>query len=602
MPNPFLNVSTVVDGDPVSVFDLLSDTHVIPTYQRDFVWQARQVGQLWDDLIEYHNRLASQARTSQPPGYFLGAMVVVEGDEQEGPQVVDGQQRLTTLSTIVATLRESLDALPEDDPVRELSSTLRELLYAFDGEVYRTNLVFSDSDLREFYVACVVKRTFAERTAVWTIPKWATRLRRKDSSIARLKEAFEIGHFKLTEFLNSEQNMSLRLKTLVQVFIFSVVVLKIRCHSYESAWEIFESLNNRNVQLSQADLVKNLILRIGTDEDNRRRINDNWNDAKDFVHEIERPKISLPDALHYSELSRYGVVKAKGLFTSIKGRLRVDNAAEAAVHYSANFLEDSKALNALTTKFEANWTAATVDMLSDISDVLGTKLVYPYLTAVYREHHSTPDVMETHVRLAMNFAFRFITVGDGSLEEFARHVTAAAALVKQGSSPQDVSELFHAQSPDGRFKDEFAQLGVSNAKLGYFCCYYIEKALLQAGGVAPLQHGGHQQDLEHIMPKSPTEEMWPEGFVLKRSDKDEFKRYLWRVGNLLALPAGINRAAQNDGIADKIAAYQDSHLVLPNSLQQFLVDEHWTIKSIERRQAYLADTYVCKAWTLSVDG
>jgi hypothetical protein len=593
-----LNPREVVDGAPVCVEDLLRNRYSIPPYQRDYVWQKRHVEQLWDDLFAYYRRLELAKKLDEPDGYFLGAMVVIHDDSEKPIDVVDGQQRLTTLSTVIRNLLDVVTQLPIEHPNRAFTHTLQSLLGLYDGQAYRPNLSFSDSDsdLDDFFKhSCVQASSAQARRQYWAEPWCKSRLEKKRSPIARLRDALEIGADRLASFLNEEPvDQTKRLIDFTRLIIYSVVVLKITAKSYESAYEIFESLNNRSVQLSEADLIKNLVLKLaaGSEKD---EIIDNWSDTREISEQLEG--VALPEVLHYSELSRHGHVQAKKLFSSIKLRLTSTSSPKT---YSDNILEDSNALQKLVVNPNSSWTQDTTSMLKDIKRVLNTKLIYPYLISVYRRHADQPVEMEKHVRLAMNFSFRFVTVRGGSIETFAQVAADAATLVGGQDGFLEIQKLFRKHAPDGPFIDEFKDFVANNAKIGYFCCFYIEK--LRLSGAIPLPHG-IDQNLEHIMPKTPSAKHWPSLKDRKALDPGEYKRYLWRIGNLLPLPADVNKSLQNKDIGYKIKNgtgyhYGSTNLISPREIQKYVGKGEWNYDMIVKRQRDLAIHYAAKAWEL----
>ncbi len=78
----------------------------VPHYQRRYAWTKEQVGQLWDDILD-----AIRERSDRE--YFIGAVVFCPNPEQpdRGLHVIDGQQRITTLTVILAALRDYLEQL-----------------------------------------------------------------------------------------------------------------------------------------------------------------------------------------------------------------------------------------------------------------------------------------------------------------------------------------------------------------------------------------------------------------------------------------------------------------------------------------------------------
>ena len=111
----------------------------IPRYQRPYSWRKEQVEDLLDDLM------TAFGRDSEEP-YFLGSVVLIE-DENPRSQVVDGQQRLTTLTMLFCVLR---DISTNSDTIRELDEVVSQVANRTRGTSVEYRLVIRELD-REFF-------------------------------------------------------------------------------------------------------------------------------------------------------------------------------------------------------------------------------------------------------------------------------------------------------------------------------------------------------------------------------------------------------------------------------------------------------------------
>ncbi len=601
---PVVIPDTVVSGAAINVHDLLAARNKIPPYQRDFVWSEKQVAQLWDDLVEHHGRSTAKANEEinlSPKGYFLGAMVVIAPKTTSDPlEVADGQQRLTSLSAVASVLYDAISAWPSSNPAKSgLEQRLLQMLGRYDSG-WVPNLELPDAQLQNFFLGtCLLNRSKADKVAFWATAPYQTQLARKASPYSRLRRALEIGYDKLDKFLAAQPDPALaikRLESFILIVTEAVVGLRITAMSYTSAYAIFESLNNRGIPLSQADLIKSELLKeAGT---NFEKVADNWIEARQTVESIEG--FTLPDFIHYSYLSRTGAVKARELYDCIKAAI---TSSAAALSYSEELVADAAALEAVIDKFDSSWSPVTLFMLKDIRHVLNIKLCYPYLIAAHRAHGSSKVDFEAHVQAVMNFAYRFMKVMDGTVESLASVITDACTLIRGGKPIADIKSLFAKHASDAEFIKEFEDASFPNAKLGYFTVYYLEKA--QLGGTLPAFHGV-EQNLEHIMPSTPSAAEWGPALACKSTAPEIYKDYLWRAGNLLPLTAAINKSIKNKGIMYKLknATAKDYEsgghtLVSPQTVRKFLTaPDQWDYASIEARQKWLASNVAVKAWPL----
>lgn len=599
---PLVNPPSVVKGNPVNVRSLFVKFNHIPVYQRDFVWQGKQVKALWNDLIQHYRAYARDESLINPEGYFLGAMVVIEKDDGAPDEVIDGQQRLTSLTTIASICFDALTAIEnQTEEIKAWTATLTQMIASPDGGGFAPKLSFSDQEITEFFFTSIHKKSSkALKEAYWNDPWCKEKLKRKKAPFFKMREAMSVGYQELDAFLNEvhdPEKRTRRLISFIQLLTEGVIVLRITAMSYSNAYAIFESLNNRGIPLSQSDLIKNEILD-ACDNSNLVEVGEHWQNARQIIDSIEIKTLSMPDFVHYSYISRNGMEKANKLYDKIKQRI---SSPALAKNYAEGLEKDANAMYSLTEAFDAGWKTETNSMLKDIKNVLNIKHCYPFLIAAYHAHANNPSTFNSYVEAVMNFAFRYMKVIEDPLENFTAAIGSACVMIIQGKSLEEIKNHFRKEAPDDQFIKRFEDASFSNTKLAYFTVYYLEKVLLN--GTTPNDHGV-DQNLEHIMPKKPNAR-WPDATAWKKANPEEFSEYLWKIGNLIPLPASINKSLQNKPILQKLQdpSAQDytsgnHHLKSPTTISKYLVEDQWTKESIDTRQRELAENYAVKAWPL----
>ncbi len=599
---PLVQPTSVVKGSPVNVNDLFKQFNYIPVYQRDFVWQGKQVKALWNDLFEHYKQYAdSNEELIRPEGYFLGAMVVIEGEENTPLEIVDGQQRLTSLTTLAAICYDILNSQNKPDgKVTSWATQLGGVLAQAESGDFVPKLSFSDEDISKFFFESTFRRkTKSSKESYWNEQWCKERLSRRKSPFSKMKEAILVGYKELDLFLgkvDTEEKRIKRLTSFVQLLLEGVIILRIKAMSYTNAYAIFESLNNRGIPLSQSDLIKNEILKTCNQAD-LDDVAERWQSARQIIESIEM--ISMPDFVHYSYISRNGAVKANKLYDSVKS---ITSTSAFAKKYAEELEEDAEALERVTDSFDSSWGQQTTYMLKDIKNVLNVRHCYPYLMTVFRAYGTNPKAFEVHVEAVLNFAFRYMKVLEDPLENFSSAIGTACAMVQAGNSIGDIRKHFQSYAPDDQFVKRFEEASFSNTKLAYFTVYYLEK--IQLGGTYPKDHGV-DQNLEHIMPRTPTPTHWPHALHLKEENSAVYREYLWRIGNVIPLPAAINKSLKNKSIQLKLKDPSNTDytsgnhgLQSPLTVSGYLDNGEWTYNSIERRQKYLAQNLAIKAWPL----
>lgn len=216
--------------------------YVIPKYQREYTWSLQHWKDLYDDISE--NNL----------GYFIGSIICIDNSSdayQAKPlEVVDGQQRLTTLSILLAAiyskLREYKDQLEEDD--EDELPTLRKSLRCVEApHALILSPQVQGNNLQDYLAvmadAGIIKS--AKKENYWGNRKIA---RCYKYFIGRLERDIEIGESPTTVLLHIKKRVS------------KAILVKIEVGSHAEAYTLFESLNNRGTPLTAIDLTKNVIL------------------------------------------------------------------------------------------------------------------------------------------------------------------------------------------------------------------------------------------------------------------------------------------------------------------------------------------------------
>ncbi|MDZ5711002.1 DUF262 domain-containing protein [Jeotgalibacillus haloalkalitolerans] len=239
----------------------------IPKYQREYTWSKSQWENLFDDLTE------------NDAGYFLGSIICINtitsalGDPEF--EVVDGQQRLTTLSILLATLYGVLDdhrGELDEDNVSDLLQLKRKIVLKKDNNKIRVSPQIQNSNLEDYeYLMGELK----------ILP---SRKKPKNTGNRRIYKAHT--YFKnrlLEEGENSVEKIKKWLLILEKVNAAIVVMIEVSTHA--DAYTLFESLNNRGTPLTAVDLMKNLLL-AQVDQNKNSSIDvffDQWTQILDLI-------------------------------------------------------------------------------------------------------------------------------------------------------------------------------------------------------------------------------------------------------------------------------------------------------------------------------
>jgi hypothetical protein len=222
------------------VGDVFSDEFrfSIPRYQRPYAWTTEQAGEMFDDLLF----AGTSGAEADPEPYFLGSTVLVKAENDPQAEVVDGQQRLTTLTILLSALREhvsvefagSLDGriFQKGDPIK--------------GTIDQPRLTLRDRD-HEFF-----EKHVQSRAGMSSVGDLAT-----DGLPDSRRNFVENARLFLRRLAALETDVCDRLARYVALHTYLVTV---STQDFESAYRIFTVLNERGLDLTHTDILKSEII------------------------------------------------------------------------------------------------------------------------------------------------------------------------------------------------------------------------------------------------------------------------------------------------------------------------------------------------------
>ena len=233
-----------IESDKLFVKDVFQKWYRVPEYQRPYVWGADQVIELLDDVY--------QARQSNPESqYFLGSMVLKKSDKQDGAtkyeeyDLLDGQQRLTTLFLITAVVR---DLTPKSNEPR--IKTCRETIYQTaipdDNIPERSRIVFDIRDKVRDFVDSYIKSDAGTKKVDEL--KQLSQKSDEDISIRNMANAI----LTIQGFFQNGNSID-------EFFPFlrsNVLMIYVAAEELEDAFHLFTVMNNRGIKLRNSDILK----------------------------------------------------------------------------------------------------------------------------------------------------------------------------------------------------------------------------------------------------------------------------------------------------------------------------------------------------------
>jgi len=216
----------------------------IPRYQRPYSWGDEQIEKLWSDLIEAQE---------YEPNYFLGSIITAKPEETSNYlDIVDGQQRLTTILILLCVCRDLYPNLNQ--------SILDTDPFAIDGNIIKSSIKYNDrferlrlkthSNHESDFQNLVLK----EGTSILNKKPYKKELRVEEAPDCK---------FRNTSYFFTERLMELgeeQAGIFINYLFNSVKIIRIDCHSVSFAIKLFQVLNDRGLDLSNSDLIKSYLI------------------------------------------------------------------------------------------------------------------------------------------------------------------------------------------------------------------------------------------------------------------------------------------------------------------------------------------------------
>lgn len=544
------------------------NTLVVPLNQREYSWEEEHVKDLLDDF--------SNAIATAQSVYFLGTIVLTGGGSS--PEVSDGQQRLATTTILLAAIRDYFQTQGDAARVNYFENTF---LSGIDPKTtnHIPKLRLNVDDNEFFSIRVVANPTNPDRA----------KARSKADSHIRIQEAAERAATFLREWIepfNSQQRTN-RLLELVEFVRDRAQVIVLTVPDQMNAFMMFETLNDRGLKASQADLLKNHLLSHAGDRITEGQ--QKWAKMLGVLESLGRDEITVT-FLHHLLITKSGPTREREVFDKIRASVNnqnraiefLDELAEAASDYAALFNSDHKKWNTYGTTTRHN--------IATINRDLRVEQIRPLMLAVARKF----SVVEAKkaFRLFVFWSVRFLVVGGrGGLLD--RNYAVAAQDVGNGAikTADKLAERLKDILPtDAVFRTHFTEARVSQ---NFLARYYLRALERTKKGESEPEYVPSDDEnainLEHILPENP-------GTNWKGVDPDAAHAHFKRIGNLVLLQATQNSIVGNDDFAAKKPILSASLFVLTSETGKLA---SWGTKEIVQRQERLADLAI-KTWPLSL--
>ena len=566
-------------------------TYIIPNYQRLYSWESKgksdvdsQVNVMWEDLINHFEQ-------DRDDHYFMGSTVLIQkGDAFE---VVDGQQRLTTLTLLFVAIKCMLENLEDEQIKKEDREDIKN--YINEGAKRKLNNFLFNEIWKGAYVN--EKKVRIERSEGFDYDN-ALKVAMECGSVDKIdfteaspeqKKAagrfFDNREYLIEQleayFLDGgifTQQKVIELNNFIDFLETKVVIIQILCPDLKVAYKIFEVLNNRGLQLSNKDLFRNFIIQ-ELDKFGVRNPTKKWLqlDEYEFSTEFLGRYVESKNA----RKQRYSAFnEVKDIYDNLKENIG-ENKAEvfyADIEKNLTYYSDLELLN-----FDNLEIAHRINFLKNSGN---SRYINNILLALLREtDNNEAQLIEFLSQFECFVLYQLL----GPSKRFqTKTIFETIALLNKGDFKNAVQKITLNASERDDLKSILKNNNIYDNKWAKLIMarYVWAKEMNDPADVINIELNYAKATLEHIIPQKPSD-----GTNWKTDFSDTFREdYTYKLGNMTLLTRSMNSRAKNYDFAQKRLTYQKTKLPMTYELSQKTgIDETYIKKRHERITDYLIE-------------
>lgn len=553
----------LLDTRTTSFGDLIGNGRIyrVPLFQRDYSWNEENWEELWQDILALH--------TDPNSSHYMGALVLQNSSTSDKEfTIIDGQQRLATLSIVAIAVIDKIRKLVEREEQKEANQERQEILkrtYLSDRDPrslrYSSKLLLNENN-NDFYQSNLINL------------RKPLNIRSLSNSNQLLWQAFQYFSNHLEELQSVVQGGENLAEFLTDTVAQRLLFIQINVEDELNAYTVFEALNARGIELSSTDLLKNYLFSLFQGPDDLQESQRQW---RRIVNTVQMEK--FPEFLRYYLRLKQTRVRRDRLFKvvreSVKDGQQVFELLDQLENYGSLFI-------ALSNSNDEFWRDASENRpyIREL-ELFRVKQAYPTLFAAYERF--SPENFTRLLKLVCVLSFRYTVVSSlnpNELETLYNKVAIAIVNSEITNPKQVFDNLRSIYVSDEKFLQDFFLLSISTKgqkkKLVRYILFKLE------ADASRIEVNEDSFSIEHILPESPSSE-WEQSF----SDA-QIEEMAYRIGNLTPLEPHFNRQVGNELYPVKQMIYQQSVYTLTKNV----LAEEWNPNAVATRQKHLAQRAV----------
>ena len=571
--------------------------YIVPDYQREYVWEAdKQVAQLLNDTYDAY-------AADKNKEYFIGTTVVYHDTATNSCELIDGQQRTTTLFLMLCAFRNIYKE-------RGLGTNV------MDSLIYESTLDDNGDEVYKYHLELQYEESSKIIEALAQNKEMPSQM---SASAKRLEDAYR-GIYRYIKDNTDDDNDEL--KGMFLYFFRMLKFIQITTPDINDALKIFETINERGVGLNPMDLLKNLIFR-QVDRNQFDKLKEKWHTLVSLLENSYEKPLRF---LRYFIMSNYpstansprgdeNTIREDEIYKWMASHADVCKYEKEPFKFVDLLLENARCYVNFAQGKDKNGNRTPY--LDNINR-LGGGAFRQHLIVLLTARNFQTETFDYLARNVENYLFYalFTKVQAKVFEKLFGKWNIVLTNVKTQEQMKAFVDDYIKPEADkmaAEFKARFLIFKQSDLQL-----YRVRYILAKLTQYVDMAHSGTKvlplldtyfkrgTEIEHILPQSPTDEM--------RAQHENYDELLYRLGNLTLLEQPMNGAIKNSPYNIKVPVYAASNFYLTSSLNH--LDEvgvntaitrinknlssfdHWDAEAIAKRQEMLYNLSV-EIWKIS---
>jgi len=525
----------------------------IPKFQRDYTWETEHWDDLWQDVLQ----LVSNEETEHYMGYL-----VLQTSDNKNYHIIDGQQRLTTMSIIILAVLKCLEDLVNNNIEKESNQKRKETLHnSYIGTIDPVTLI-TNNKLK-------LNRNSDDYYRNYIVLLKDLPIRNTNSSQKHMRECFQWYYDRIKKKFKTGIELATFIDSIVDKLFFTVI----KVSDQLNAFRVFETLNARGVQLSSSDLLKNYLFSIV----------DETKPHENEIEELEKlwsaiigklGTLKFEDYLRYFWNSSHKTVGKKNLFKTIKNEIKTKEQTFSLLRDLIDTVDLYIALSEPNDDFWSELREAK-ESLSELK-MFQIKQTNSLLISGYKNLDKNEFIKLLKATVIISFRYNIIGGLNPNEQEEVYNSLALKINTEKSFSTKDLEKIY---VNDDSFVSDFGIKQFKNTTRNHRIVKYIFSKIEMYKNQNEIAWDSDLYTIEHILPES-ADENWGD------FSDEEINRSVYRLANLTLLEKKLNREAGVLPYNEKVKLFTQSKCKLTQAISEHY--ESWNEDKISARQKHLS--------------